>query len=243
MIRSLYLLLLFLISACSSSSTNTYTVAISPSFYSVEVLGREKNIEAFLTDLLSEVSIRTKLHIPLESVNYDTLFDGLQKNQYQAIISGMPPYNFTESTYSFSSVFLETGPVLIVPKSSSITSVENLSSKEVGIISDSTAVSILEKNPGIIIRPYDSIPAMLNDLSEGIIEGALVAALPAEGYCHDLYKNTLKIVTPPLNDAGLRMITVKGSNQKLLQAFDKCLKEMKEDGSFGKLTQKWGLSS
>ncbi|MCX6990455.1 MAG: transporter substrate-binding domain-containing protein [Chlamydiae bacterium] len=243
MIRSLSFILLFLISACSSSSTNTYTVAMSPSFNSVEVLGREKNIEAFLTDLFSEVSNRAKIRIPLESVNSNTLFDGLQKMQYQAVVSGMPPYNFTESTYSFSSVFLQTGPVLIVPTGSSVKSLEKLSSKEVGIISDSMAVSILEKYPGIIIRPYDSIPGMLNDLSEGILEAALVAVLPAEGYCNDLYKTTLKIVTPPLNDAGLRIITMKGSSEGLLQAFDKSLKKMQEDGSFAKLMQKWGLSS
>lgn len=234
---------LFFITACSSSSNKTFTIGVDPDFYSIEAIGREKNIMGFATDLMSEVSQHTKLSIHLKPVNWNTLFAGMQKKQYQAVFSGMPPYNFTEELYSFSPIFLKTGPVLVVPTKSFYKSLSDLGNREVGIISDSKNIALLEKNPSIIIRPYDSIPKMLNDVSLGILEAAFIGILPAEAYCNDLYQGTLKIVTGPLNEDGLRLITLKGDQQMLMKAFDNTISKMQSDGSYVKLMQKWGLSS
>lgn len=192
---------------------------------------------------MSEVSEHSKQPIALKQVNWDTLFEGLQNKQYQAVLSGMPPYNFNETTYTFSPVFLKTGPVLVVPTNSSRKSIADFNEREIGIISDSKNITLLEKNPHTIIRTYDSIPKMLDDVSTGIIEGAIVGVLPAEAYCNDLYQGKLKIVTAPLTEDGLRLISLKDNEKMLMQVFDKTIQDMQKDGSYAKLMQKWGLSS
>lgn len=243
-IQCLCFFLLFLVSSCSSSSSGkTYTIGLDPHFYSIESIGREKNLLGFATDLMSEVSEHSKQPIALKQVNWDTLFEGLQNKQYQAVLSGMPPYNFNETTYTFSPVFLKTGPVLVVPTNSSRKSIADFNEREIGIISDSKNITLLEKNPHTIIRTYDSIPKMLDDVSTGIIEGAIVGVLPAEAYCNDLYQGKLKIVTAPLTEDGLRLISLKDNEKMLMQVFDKTIQDMQKDGSYAKLMQKWGLSS
>lgn len=236
-------MLLLILTACGGSPKNTHTIAIDPAFYSIEALGREKNILGFLTDLLSEMSQRAKTPLTLEVISWDALFTGLQEGQYGGVISGMPPYNFNETTYSFSPVFLQTGPVLVVPVNSSFVSLNKLSGKEVGFISGSSGATSLEKYPEIIIRSYDSIPKMLNDLALRTLDAAIVSILPALGYCNDLYQGALKIASKPMNDAGLRLITLKNQAPEMMNIFNRELKKMQDDGTYSKLMQKWGLSS
>jgi polar amino acid transport system substrate-binding protein len=240
--KSVFLLFLGL-SACGGSSSTSYQIAMDPAWYSIESMGREKNLIGFATDLLAEISKDTDTRLSLRSANWNTLFDGLKDGQYQGVLSGMPPYNFNQQTYTFSSVFLETGPVLIVPFSSSIRSLNALSGKEVGIISDSSAVTILEKYPDILIRTYDSIPKMLNDILVSAIDAAVVGILPAEAFCQDLYHGQLKIATKPLNEEGLRLIAMAGVAEPLIKTFDLGLEDLKDNGEYDKLLKKWSLSS
>ena len=88
--------------SCGTPSKKSYVIAVDPAFYSIETLGREKNILAFLTDLLSEISQKSKMQITIRQVNWDSLFQGLQEKQYQGVFSGLAPYNFVMEKYSFS---------------------------------------------------------------------------------------------------------------------------------------------
>ncbi len=230
-----------LLSGCSKTSKPVYTIGVDPAFYSIESVGREKNILAYLTDVLSEISMQSKMQISIKAVNWNTLYQGLQENQYQAIFSGLPPYNFNQSQYDFSSLVLATGPVLITKKDAKYSSLAKLTFKEVGILSDSKAVEEVEKYPEILIRNYESIPKMLTDLSNNKIEGAVAAYLPAQGYCSDLFEGILEIRGSPLIDIGLRFITLKDKNKELFETVNKHLEKMSNDGSLKKLKAKWGL--
>jgi polar amino acid transport system substrate-binding protein len=232
---------MILFASCSGKSQSTYIIAIDPSFYSIEVVGREKNIEAFLTDLIAEVAKKSKLSMRLQNVNWDTLYSGLQKNQYQGVISGLPRYNFHEDTFDFSEVFLQSGPVLVIPIGSQYDTLQKLANKEVGILSDSPAVFILEKYPNIIIRNYDLMAKMFNDLTLSVLDAALAGVLPATAFCNDLYYGKLSVVSDPMTDEGLRLITSKGQSVPLMKAFGKALHELERDGTIEKLKKKWGL--
>jgi polar amino acid transport system substrate-binding protein len=167
--------------------------------------------------------------------------EGLQKDKYEAILSSMPPYVFNTQQFDFSEIYLPLGPVLVVPIQSPIRSLDRLDGKEIGVISGSTGPLILEKSPGVLIRFYDSIPKALNDLIAGTIDGAIIDILSAVAYCRDLYQEELKIVTPPLDEEGLRLITKHGSTPTLIKGFNNGLAKMKSNGSYAKLLDKWEL--
>ena len=78
-----------------------------------------------------------------------------------------------------------------------------------------------------MIRPYDSIPQALNDVVAGAIDGAIVDVVIASSYCENIYKGQLKIVTPPLNDLGLRLLTRVHETPQLMRAFNEGLAELK----------------
>lgn len=218
-----------------------YTIGIDPSWYHLDAKGREKNISLFSNELLQEISHLEHLHLSSTKRNWDNLLSGLDEEKYEAILSYMPPLLSYEKKYDFSSLYLSTGPVLVLPINAKETSLSNLSGKEIAVIKGSSAELIVEKYPEILIRTYESIPAAFNDLLKGTIDGAVVDYLNALAYTEDIYTGQIKIVSPPLNDEGLRLVTLHEKAPELIQAFNEGLSHMQKSGKYSALAKKWNL--
>lgn len=232
--------LLFILWGCGSSQ-KPYKIAVDPSWYPLNFEERQNNILGFTNELLLAISSERDLPISLLQVNWDTLFEGLQKKEYPAILSSLYPYNFNEDIYSFSEIFLHIGPVIIVPKGSVAHSLKQLEGFEVGVLAGSSDILLLEKYPNILIRTYESIPTTLNDLLSGNIQAAILPILPASAFIQNLYYKSLTISSKPLTEQGLRLITLKNENPALIKAFNKALDHLKNSGEYDLLLQKWNL--
>jgi polar amino acid transport system substrate-binding protein len=235
------ILITFIFCSCGGNSNGGRRIGVDANWYPLELGSRDNNVTAFSTELLTEIGKIEKIPFVKMTVNWNELMEGLQKDKYEAILSSMPPYIFNRQLFDFSDVYLPLGPVLVVPVQSSISSLNDLSGKEIAVISGSTSVLILEKNQGGIIRYYDSIPKALNDILIGTIDGAVVDILSAVAYCRDLYQRDLKVIMPPLNEEGLRLITKHGSAPDLIKGFNRGLAKMKKDSSYDTLLEKWEL--
>jgi polar amino acid transport system substrate-binding protein len=241
-ISSLLALCLFILSSCGGiSKKKEFSIGVDPSWYPIPLTNRESSVTAFSTDLLSAIGKKENLALTKITVNWDDLLIGLQKGQYHAILSPIPPYTFNLTVFDFSDIFLPLGPVLVVPIQSPIHSLDMLDDKEIAVLTDTSGALILEKYPNILIRTYDSIPQAFLDIMNGTVDGAIVDVLSAVSYCQDLYQGILKIATPPLNDFGLRLITLHQQAPDLVSSFNSGLKELKASGEYDKLLQKWNL--
>lgn len=228
------------IGSCSTPPKKGYAIAADPLWYPLDLMGRENNILGFSTDILKAISSKESIRFSLQNTNWDTLFEGLKQKKYEGVLSSLYPYQFNQSLYNFSEPYLKTGPVLVVAAGSSIASLADMQGKEIGLLSGSSSVLIVETHPSILVHLYASIPAMLNDLIEGSIDAALVPILSAQAYQQDLYKSRIEITTPPLNDEGLRLVTLKGQTA-LIESFNEGLTKIKKEGSYQALEKKWSL--
>jgi polar amino acid transport system substrate-binding protein len=241
-ISSLLILILFSFFSCGkSSSENGRRIGVDPSWYPLQLGPRDNSVTAFSTELLTEIGKIEKIQFVKVNVNWDDLMEGLQKGNYEAILSSMSPYVFNEKIFNYSDVYLYLGPVLVVPVNSDLTSLNKLEGKEVAIVSGSNNEILLQKVPGAIVRYYNSIPEALNNVVDGTTNAAIIDVLSANAFCQDLYQGQLKIATPPLNEEGLRMITLHGSAADLIKGFNKGLKRIKKNGDYEKILTKWGL--
>lgn len=240
--RWLLLIPLLLFGSCgTNSSQKEYTIAIDPSWYPLNLMGREKQLHGFTIDLLQEIAAYKKITIFKVRENWDNLIPHLQQEKYDAILSSLQPYLFYEKQYDFSSPFLLIGPVLVVPENSSLTSLDKCAGKEIAILDGSKDALILEKYPQIIIRNYYTLAEIFRDILSGALDGALVDTLVAQAYCQDLYRGQLKIATAPLTNAGLRLITLHKMNSPLPALFDEGLQELQKSGKYEELLKKWSL--
>jgi polar amino acid transport system substrate-binding protein len=238
---TLVIFVLTLLVGCGKSSNGERKVGVDPYWFPLDLGNRDNNVTVFSTELLTEIGKIEKIPFVKVSVNSNDLMEGLQKGNYEAILSSMTPYIFNQAMFDFSEIYLLLGPVLVVPTSSKINSLSNLDGKEIAVISGSNNDLILEKSPGVLIRDYDSIPKAFNDMLAGHVDGAVIDILSATAFCRDLYQGQLKIVTPPLNEEGLRLITKYEGAPDLIKGFNAGLAKMKKNGSYEKLLDKWGL--
>jgi polar amino acid transport system substrate-binding protein len=241
MIKTFLFSFLVLAACATSHKKSLYTIGIDSSWYPLHIAGREANVLGFSNELLQEIAQMRKLEIATIRVNWDTLVEGLQKEKYEGILSSMQPYNFNQTEYDFSQAYLLTGPVLVMPEDSMAHSLDMLDGKEIGIMSDSPDISLLEKHPKILIRSYESLPQMLSDIVSQTIDGAIVDFLNAEAYANDLYQGKIKIATRPLTSEGLRLIALHNKNPELIEEFNEGLKKLKKNGRYNELSKKWSL--
>ena len=144
--KNLLLKLLFLSSLClaacgGASKGKEYQIGIDPSWYPLSLMGMESNILAFTQELFVEMSHLENVNFVQSRKNWDNLLLGLQQKKEDGMLSSMQPHLFTVKTYDFSDLMIKTGPVLVVPKGSDITSISMMDGKEIGVIKGESSIS------------------------------------------------------------------------------------------------------
>ncbi|NGX29594.1 MAG: Arginine-binding extracellular protein ArtP [Candidatus Anoxychlamydiales bacterium] len=230
----------FFLVSCAEES-KPYSIAMDRNWFSLALNGQEANLNGFINDLLLEITKEKKIYFEIIDNNFDELTLDLKKKKYDAILSPIEPYNFNKAKYDFSKDIIKTGFVLITSKKANYKSLNDMSNKHVGYISDTGSVIFLQKYADIFEEPYTSIPTMLDAIVNGNTEGAILSIIPAYKYVSDLYQNELKIIKPPLNDRAIRLITLKDQNQDLLNLFNASLAEMENNNKLEELKKKWSL--
>ncbi len=233
---------LFMLTCCGKSPHSRYRIAVDPSWFPLELQGKEAHVFAFTNELLTEIATLEGIKIKRIDMNWDNLTLGLQSEKYDAMISSMQPYVFNQEKYQFSDMYLSTGAVIVMRKRDQFLSMASLTGREVAVSTALDEMLLLTKNPKVIIRNYTMIPTALNEIVLGTLDAMLAGSIPVMDYVQDLYGNELKIVTEALNDhVGLRMITLKDQNTELIEKFNRGLEKMKSNGSYEKLAKKWRL--
>lgn len=233
------------IRACSApvgrNPEQLYRIARDPTWYPLNLMGKEKNVLAFSNDLLLMIAKMQKVRLELVSVDSSLLFEGLDKNDFQAVVSSMMPNVLNSRRYSFSDPFFFVGPVLIVRADSTVKSLEEMKNMVIGIKSDAPVALSVSKYP-VYYRSYTSMTDAFNDLYQKRIDGLLMPILQADTYINTFHHNEFKVVTSPLTDEGLRLVARKNPiSEYLLDQFNLGLLQMFEDGSYSALLKKWDL--
>ena len=239
--KYLFVALALVLISCGSVAKTPYRIAIDPSWYPMELMGKEANVFAFSNELLQAIAVKEKIQLERINVSWDNILEGLQKDEYDAILSPLPPYNFNVSKYDFSEIYLQTGYVLVVPEHLRVSSLGDMEDQEVAVQMNTEAESILNDHPAVIVRFYDSPAAALNQLAHKKYAGVVMGMIPAVSFIEDLYADNLKIAGGPLNKTGLRLITIKDKRKELMDHFNRGLDGIMDDGTYEELLRKWNV--
>ncbi|MCB1107627.1 MAG: amino acid ABC transporter substrate-binding protein [Chlamydiia bacterium] len=235
------LLLLCLLVSCGRGG-KTYRIGMDPSWYPLPLHGKEANVYAFSNDLLVAISREEGVLFERVTVGWDNLIFGLKDKQYEGMLSSITPRTFLEKAYTFSDPYLHTGPVLVVKAGRKVSAMNQMKGKEVAVDSLDTEALLISHYPGIFVQYYNSIPEGLDDVISGTYDGILVNYIQANSYLRDLYHGKVTMATPPLNEAGLRMVTLSGEHSELIDVFNSGLEKLRSSGKLEKLLKKWELN-
>lgn len=235
-----FVALLMLLGSCSSSN-KVYKIGVDPSWFPLDVAGKEPYVLAFSHELLQKIGRLKQCEFQRIAFSWDDMLQAVDKGQCQGILSSLQPYVFNLEKYQFSEVFLSTGPVLVMRDNATKSEVDQLYEKEIAVLSQNDEQLLIQKYPDVLLRTYDSLPMALVDLSTGAIDGVLIDYLKALSYVTDMYAGQLKIASAPLNHEGLKLVTMQGQSKRLVHLFNAGLKELQNTGEYAALLKKWKL--
>jgi ABC-type amino acid transport substrate-binding protein len=222
---------------------HTYHIAINKNFAPIQLFGKEPNLVAFLSDLISEILQTEKISANLYTMENGDLFLALDDGTYDGIIISGVPNTYLQGKYLFSEPFYRSGPVLVVPENSTITSLKELAGKPIGIQKGSSLLFELEKDRGsMLFISYDNVVAALDDLTTNVLSGVIMEMPLAYTYANSFYSGKVKVVTGPLTKLGVRLTAPKGPLGKhLIDNVNEGLEKLKKNGEYDKLIEKWEL--
>lgn len=199
------------------------------------------NLTGFTNALIQALEKEEGKPFHLVDVSWDQLYQGLEEQTYAGAFTTLDPTVITEGRYTFSNPFLLLGPVLVVPSESDAHSLADLGNTTIGAYAYDESVLIIQRYPSILIQPYEQITMALEEVATGQLAGALVPNLEARALIGNLYTDRLKIVTLPLSNKGLRLITLKGRHPSLIEHFNKGLEALRKNGTYQELRDQFGV--
>lgn len=236
------LLLFYLLKSCSFGSfIEDYTIGVDTKWKELSLSGKERNVSALTNDLLGLIA--KEEHIYIHTIIAPDLLEALEDGTVSAIATSLQPNHSYENRFLFSDPYFLTGPVLIISSAVPIQGLNEKRKKIIAVGNHSSMLQSLQKDPSIEVKIYDSIVSALGDLKEKRIDGAVFPAISAHTYVDNYYKGELKVVTLPLTEEGIRIMTLKTeAGKSLIAHFNSGLAKIKQEGNYQKLLEHWHLA-
>ena len=238
------LIVFFLVRGRTTSNDmgNSYIIGQDERWTTIDVMNKERELAAFNIELLTAIAQEEKMRLTLKPTAGNLLQGRLLNHELDGITSNLEPTMMNQITYLFSEPYFPTGPVLIISAKEKLKGWNENADKIVAVQAKSPAILNLEQDPTIRIRLYDNILRALADLDDQKIDGAVFPALPAYVYTNTFYEGKLKVATAPLNNEGLRLVTLKNEKgEELIKSFNQGLQKIKENGIYQDLLTEWGF--
>ncbi len=192
----LILAVIVIVTGCSRWNKSGTLIGRDPNWYPENLGGKTDEINGFTNALIDNIGNNNIQIVDVDSIS---LLQGLDDNEYPAILSSLPPTEKNQDQYLFSNPFLLIGPVLVVPYASKISSLDEMEEKIIGVSPYDGSVLIVQKYPTLIIKQYEVMPTALEDLASGEIDAVVLNTLKANALIPNLYPDTLRIASYPLN--------------------------------------------
>ncbi|NGX96459.1 MAG: transporter substrate-binding domain-containing protein [Candidatus Afipia apatlaquensis] len=219
------------------------TEATFPPFESVDTKDG-KTIVGFDMDISQAVADKLGVKLEVKDMKFDSLVEAVKTGMIDFTAAGMNPTADRAKVVDFSQVYFNTKQVLVIKDSNtSVNSAADLSGKTLGAQLGTTSEKAAKTISGVKqVKTMDKVDELMLEVKSGRLDGVVVENVVAGNY---LKVGGLKIVNvPELNtdgDLGIA-IAVKKGDADLLKVINDTIVELKSNGQYDKLLEKWGMS-
>ena len=194
----------------------------------------------FDIDLMNAIAKKANLEVEYENVRFDSIIQGLGNNQYDAAISAMTINAEREKQIDFSEPYFNADQSLLVESDSDIQSTDDLADATVGVQIGTTGAAEAQKleQDGKIaqVRTFNVVTDAFNALQNGQVD-AVINDFPVSADRASQSNGELEIVQniPTGEQYGIAFPT----DSDLREPVNEALAEIKEDGTYEEIYQKW----
>lgn len=193
-------------------------------------------VVGFDVDIAKEVAKSLGKDLKVEDTAFDGLLPALESGQVDMVVAGMTKTPEREKNVLFSVPYYSAAQKIVVRKDSLIKNKYELSGNRIGVQLGTTSDTISSKIKGVNVIKLQSMPSVLQDLSSGKIDAAVLDEAPANQYVQGF--SNLEILSDSLSDEDYA-IAIKKNNSELKNKVNKVIDEMKKDGRYQNLLDKY----
>lgn len=194
-------------------------------------------ITGFDMDLVHEIGKIVDADIKIVDMAFDGLLPALQMKKVDLVIAGMTANEERMKTVSFTQPYYTASQVIIVKEGdSSIKSFADLKGKKVGVMLGFTGDMVVSEIDGVKIERFNAAYAGIMALQAGKVEAIVLDSEPAKNY---VTQNKGLVLADADAEQEEYAIAVRKNDKALLEKVEKALSEIKENGTYDKLIQKY----
>lgn len=221
-------------------SAGEFVLGLDDSFPPMGFRNKDNEIVGFDIDLASEVAKRLGVKLRTQPISWDAKEQELNTGKIDCIWNGMSVDSARAAAMNLSSPYLKNRMVFTV-KDSSIASLAALSGKKIAVQNGSTAQKLLEASAAgkaaSRIFPFDDNQTALMDLDKGGVDAVFLDEIVARYWTASNGKSFV-VLEEGLSDE-VYAVGFRKKDQKLRDAVDSVLSQMKADGKFVEISAKW----
>ncbi len=196
-------------------------------------------------DIINEVAKRSGWKMNQSFPGFDAAVNAVQSGSADALMAGTTITEARKQVFTFSDPYFDTKIIVATTKANKISSYEDLKGKTLGVKNGTAAQTFLEENKnkyGFSIKTFDTGDLMYNSLATGSVNAVMDDEAVIQYAIQQGQDLSLDIPGEPIGSFGFSV--KKGSKYEyLVDDFNKALAEMKEDGTYETIMNKWFGSS
>lgn len=195
-------------------------------------------LTGFDVDIAEAVAAKLGVKTEYVETKWDGIFAGLDAKRFDIIVNEVGVNEQRQAKYDFSTPYILSRPVLIVNKdNTTITKFEDLKGKK-SAQSLTSNLGKIAKSYGAELIQVDGFNQSIDLLTSKRVDATVNDNLSFLDYKKQKPDAPLKVVAQS-SDADKSAIMLRKDNKELLAAVNKALVDIKADGTYLKISQKW----
>ena len=231
--------------SADGAAATTYRIATDTTFAPFEYAESDGTYVGIDVDLLAAIAADQGFEYTLDPVGFDAALQNVQSDQADAVIAGMSITDQRREVFDFSEPYYDSTVCAAVAADSTVASLDDLAGANVavknGTMSQAWAESIADQY-GFTMTVFDTSDVMYQDVMAGN-SVACFEDTPVMSYAINTGAVTLKIVAEAPTDSEFAtpygFAVNKGQNAELLEMFDAGLANIKADGTYDQIVEKY----
>jgi polar amino acid transport system substrate-binding protein len=227
--------------AGTGTAAKTYIIATDTTFAPFEFQDASQKYVGIDIELLAAIAADQGIKYDLKPLGFSAAVAALESNQADGVIAGMSITDARKVKYDFSKPYYDSGVVMAISAANStIKNYNDLTGKRVAVKTGTEGATFAESIKGTYgfeLAYFDESPFMYEEVKSGN-SVACFEDYPVMGYGIS-QGNGLKMVTDMERGSSYGFAVLKSKNTDLLKKFDTGLANLRANGTYQKILDKY----
>lgn len=231
-----------LTAGCGNSGPKKIVVGLDDNFPPMGFRDESNEIVGFDIDMAKEAAKRAGLEVEFKPIDWSSKEAELNGKRVDVLWNGLTITEKRKENIAFTKPYMENHQIIIVNANSPIKTKADLAGQVVGTQDGSSSVEALEQEEAVLksfkeLKKYGDYVAALMDLKAGRLSAVVVDEVVGRYYiAKKPGEYTVLADNFGTEEYG---VGLRKDDKALLDKLQKALDDMKQDGTSGKISQKW----